>query len=211
MTYKTLFFDLDDTIYSHDSGVWKAIRDRIDLFLHEKMHFSISEIPEIRATYFNRYGTTLRGLQALHNVNTRDYLDFVHDVPVSDFLEPDPELRAMLLSYPQRKLIFTNADVNHAKRVLAALGIEACFEQIIDVLDISPHCKPDKEAFEKALQLARIDDATTCVFLDDSPRNLATAKECGFYTIKVGEKNGSGQYHTHINTIQQLPQVLSVE
>lgn len=209
--YTTLFFDLDDTLYESDSGIWTAIRERIGLYMHEKMHLDWDVIPSLRANLFHTYGTTLRGLVALYDIEPQEYLDFVHDVPIEDFIKPDPGLKQMISAYPQRKIVFTNADRNHALRVLNALKINDIFEMVIDIHDIDPHCKPMKEAFQRALEIAGSPDASTCVMLDDSHSNLASARALGFTTVRVGSSQLSWDYDYCIPRIHELPNVLSLE
>ena len=115
MEIDTIFFDLDSTLYPESCGLWQAIRERIDLYLHTRMDFKPDEIPTIRHNLFINHGTTLRGLQIHYDVDPRDYLNFVHDLPVHRYLSPDPGLRRMLLSIPHRRWIFTNSDAPHAE------------------------------------------------------------------------------------------------
>jgi len=89
----------------------------------------------------------MRGLIADFDINQIDYLDYVHDVPLRDHIDPNPVLREMLLNLPQRKLIFTNADAAHAKRVLDVLDLTDCFEKIIDIHIMHPYCKPLPQAY----------------------------------------------------------------
>jgi len=206
--YTTLVFDLDETLYESSTGIWQAIRDRIGLYMHDRMGFDWETIPGLRANLFTTYGTTLRGLITLYDVDLQDYLDFVHDIPMQTFLKPDPELRDLLNSYPQRKIIFTNADRRHAQRVVKALGIDSAFDQIIDIRDIEPHCKPMPEAFQAALKMADLEPAH-CVMLDDSQSNLATARSLGMGTIRVGSDQLSWDYDECISRIHSLPDVLS--
>jgi pyrimidine 5'-nucleotidase len=205
----TLFFDLDETLYESSSGIWLAIRDRIGLYMHERIHLDWEVIPSMRAELFQTYGTTRRGLVALYDIDPQEYLDFVHDIPIQEFIKPDPELKEILTSYPHRKLIFTNADRNHARRVLDALGIQDIFEMVIDIQDIDPHCKPMKEAFQRALDLAGESNPHSCVMLDDSQSNLATAKALGFTTVRVGSNQLSWDYDYCIQRIHELPGVLA--
>jgi putative hydrolase of the HAD superfamily len=207
--YTTLLFDLDETLYESSTGIWQAIRDRIGLFMHNRLGLDWETIPGLRSNLFTTYGTTLRGLVTLYDVDQQDYLDFVHDIPMEKFLKPDPLLGRLLLSYPQRKLIFTNADRNHAYRVLNTLGIHSLFEQIVDIRDIEPHCKPMTEAFQRALELAGA-DPVSCVMLDDSQSNLATARSLGMGTIRVGSNQLSWDYDECISRIHDLPEVLSI-
>lgn len=156
--------------------------------MHERLGLPWTIIPELRQHYFITYGTTLRGLQKHFNVDADDYLDFVHDIPLCDYLQPDPELKRMIESLPLRKFIFTNADAKHAQRVLKELGLENCFLSIIDVRAINFHCKPEPEAYHLALKIAGVTNPATCIYLDDSISNLEPARAMGFYTILVGRE-----------------------
>jgi putative hydrolase of the HAD superfamily len=140
----------------------------------------------LRENYFREYGTTLRGLQAHHQVDMDDYLEFVHDVPIQQYLHPDPELRLAIQEIPARKFIFTNASANHANRVQEALGLQGLFNGIIDVHVIAPFCKPMPEAFELALRAAGSPDQRAVVLLDDQRRITRAARQLGMYTVLVG-------------------------
>lgn len=186
MAYTTFLIDLDETIYPANCGVWDAISERMERYMHERLALPWDEIPTIRKSLYQQYGTTLRGLQVTRQVDEREFIDYVHDIPLEQYLGPDPALRAMLLRYPQRKFVFTNADRKHAGRVIARMGLEGCFDGIVDIFDIAPYCKPMLEAYQKALALAGVSDPGRCVFLDDSLRNLAGARAAGLFTVRVG-------------------------
>jgi pyrimidine 5'-nucleotidase len=187
MRYTTLFFDLDDTLYPADSGLWQQIRERIGLYMQERLNIPPAQVPSLRHQLFETYGTTLRGLQVNYQVDVADFLAYVHDVPVAQYIHPDPLLRQVLHALPARKFIFTNADVPHARRVLRALQLEDCFEAIIDVVAIDPYCKPMPEAFALALKAAGESDPRRCVMLDDIPRTTRAARQLGLYTILCGQ------------------------
>jgi pyrimidine 5'-nucleotidase len=190
MRFKSLYFDLDDTLYPAGSGLWDAIRERMNVYMQKYIDLPLAEIITIRQGYMEKYGTTLRGLQSHYNIDAEEYLAFVHDLPLEEYIHPDPGLRTQLLSLPQRRWIFTNSDHNHANRVLNILGLEGCFDGIIDIHSVAFTCKPDKEAYKRALRIAGDENAADVVIFEDSIRNLAPARTLGFYTILVG-KNGS--------------------
>jgi putative hydrolase of the HAD superfamily len=73
MRFNTLFFDLDETLYPASSGLWAAIRERINAFMQERMGFPPDQIEELREQFFREYGTTLRGLQANSTVDLEEY------------------------------------------------------------------------------------------------------------------------------------------
>ena len=91
MRFTTIFFDLDDTLYPSSSGLWPAIKERMNSYMDERMHIPRDEIPRLREKYFREYGTTLRGLQANHKVDVQDYLAYVHDLPLKDYLHPESD------------------------------------------------------------------------------------------------------------------------
>jgi len=209
MHYTTLFFDLDDTLYSSDCGLWFAIRERMGYYMHERLGVPQEHVKSLRRQYFETYGTTLRGLQIHHQVDPDEYLAYVHDLPLQEYLKPVPGLRDLVLSLPQGRWIFTNADANHARRVLSILELEGCFKGIIDIRALQFHCKPALEAYQRALKLADDADPCRCVLLDDSPVNLAPARDLGFTTILVGTNGKSSpQGQISLPRLMALPEAM---
>lgn len=207
MPLTTLIIDLDDTLYPASAGVWQAIRQRIDAYIRHKFNVSAEEAVRLRDDLFQKYGTTMRGLQVVYHLDEEDYLSYVHDVPLEQFLAPNPALRKMLHGLPYRKVILTNADQRHAERVTGILGITECFEQVIDVRALSPYCKPMPEAFEIVLRLLDL-PAMECVLVEDSLANLGTAKRMGFSTVRIGNSADCHHCDATIESILELEQVL---
>jgi len=203
-----MLFDLDDTLYPSTSGVWDAIGDRMDSYIIKTLGVAANEVKQIRNGLFHEYGTTLRGLKTLYHIDERDFLDYVHDIPLAQFLGKDEALIETIFAYDSRKVIFTNANQGHAERVLEVLGLADFFPEIVDVLQISPYCKPLPQAYQKALEIIQIEDPEHCVFIDDSPRNLKTAREMGFYTIQVGTENRCEFADAAILSLLDLPDVI---
>lgn len=187
MKFAAVFFDLDDTLYPASTGLWLAIKERMNIYMRDRMGFDPAEIPTVREKYFREYGTTLRGLQANHQINVDDFLAFVHDLPLRDYLTPDPTLRPVIASIPTRKWIFTNADASHARRVLAALELDGLFDGIVDVNAVAPYCKPMPESFRIAMESAGETDPARCAMIDDLPRTTRAAREFGMYGILYGQ------------------------
>jgi putative hydrolase of the HAD superfamily len=181
--YSTIFFDLDDTLYPPSSGLWPTLKQRMSLYMTERVGIPAAEVPGLREAYFRKYGTTLRGLQANHDIDVADYLAYVHDVPLEDYIHPDPAEKRVLASLPTQNLIFTNADANHARRVLRMLEIESCFVNIVDVNRMEPYCKPSPEAFSLAMQVAGESNPARCVMIDDLPHTTRAARKLGLFTL----------------------------
>src|SRR6266545_5757164 len=204
MRFTTLFFDLDDTLYPSSAGLWPAIKERMNIFMRERLNIPEKDIPVLREQYFKIYGTTLRGLQERHNVDKEDFLAFVHDLSLKDYLTPNPIVRAVISSLPTRNLIFTNADVPHARRVLAALDLDDLFETIVDVNAVAPYCKPIPESFAIAMDLADEPDPRKCVMIDDLSRTTRAALNVGMASLLYGcdepteEASGTFTDWTHL-------------
>ncbi len=113
--FTTVFFDLDDTLYPSSTGLWEAIKERMNVYMRDRMGFDPAEIPQVREKYYLQYGTTLRGLQAHHEIDVQDFLAFVHDLPLADFILPNPDLCTIISALGTRNFIFTNADAAHAR------------------------------------------------------------------------------------------------
>ena len=186
MRFSTIFFDLDDTLYPASTGLWQAIKERMNLYMRDRMGFDPVEIPRLREKYYLQYGTTLRGLQANHEIDVEDYLAFVHDLPLSDYIQPNPTLCEIIAALGTRNLIFTNADAAHAQKVLKALELDECFETIVDVNAVTPYCKPMPESFQIAMHMAGESDPERCVMIDDLPRTTKSAREAGWFSILFG-------------------------
>jgi len=181
----TLLIDLDDTVYPPTVEVWPLVMKRMFLYMRDFLGIPEDEIPAMRDRLFNRYGTTLRGLQIERGIDAKAYLDYVHDVDLSALLSPDPALRSALDRIALPKLIFTNACESHARNVLRLMDLESCFEGIIDVVAVQPYCKPEPEAYHIALELAGSPDPREVLMVDDRLENVAAASSLGMHTVLV--------------------------
>lgn len=208
MRFNTLLFDLDETLYPSSSGLWMAIRERINAFLLERMGFPPEQIEILREKYFREYGTTLRGLQANYSLDMEEYLAFVHNVPLEKYLHPDPQLHRVIAALPARKYIFTNADNAHANRVLQVLNLQGLFDGILDVHTIAPYCKPMPESLDLALLAVGSPPPGDCALLDDQARITRAARRAGLFTILVGKDTAGEDADASLVNWTDLPGLL---
>ncbi|NIS79444.1 MAG: pyrimidine 5'-nucleotidase [Anaerolineales bacterium] len=202
--YCTLFFDLDDTLYPRSSGLWNAIGERINSFMIDRLEIPEENVSPIRDEYLRTYGTTLNGLVANYQIDPFEYLTFVHDVQIEDYLHPDPVMQRMLASLHPSRIIFTNASVSYAMRVLKRLGVDPYIDQIIDIIALDFHNKPLPQAYERALDLAQESDPKACMLIDDRVDNLLPAAALGMTTVLVGDRGGHPGVDFHIERITEL-------
>lgn len=210
MCFKVMLFDLDETLYPPATGIWQAIGERMDDYIVSRLSITPADVSTFRNELFHQYGTTMRGLREVYGIDEREFLAYVHDIPLDRYLGRDEVLIQTLGLFPQQKVIFTNADTGHARRVLHTLGIEHFFTRVIDIQAIHPYCKPMSEAFQLAFELAGIDNPTECVMIDDSDRNLVTAHELGLFTIRIGSEERAEHVDAAILSIHDLPDVIPV-
>ena len=62
-------FDLDNTLYSHEAKVWPQVDERITLFLAEMFGLDGMSSRALQKYYYQRYGTTLKGLMEEHGID----------------------------------------------------------------------------------------------------------------------------------------------
>lgn len=185
----TWIFDLDNTLYPASCDLFALIDAKMGLFIQNLLGVNPAEARNIQKSHFHAHGTTLTGLRRDHDVHARDFLDYVHDIPL-DRLTPDPVLKAALTALPGRRLVFTNGDAPYAKRVLDALDLSDCFEAVFDIYAADLVPKPDPRPYERLCADHYIDPATA-LFVEDMARNLKPAKDLGMTTVWVN--NGSEQ------------------
>lgn len=121
--------------------------------------------------YYKDYGLAIEGLVRHHKVDPLEYNSKVDDaLPLQEVIKPNPQLRKMLEDMDREKVrlwLFTNAYINHGKRVVSLLGIEDLFEGIT-YCDYGAEkfvCKPHKDMFQKAMKEAGIERAEDCYFV----------------------------------------------
>uniref|UniRef100_M8CKT3 Uncharacterized protein n=1 Tax=Aegilops tauschii TaxID=37682 RepID=M8CKT3_AEGTA len=210
--FDCLLFDMDDTLYPLSLGINLACRKNIQEFvcsytcsiyqiadyMLNKLQIEESLVPKMCLDLYKEYGTTMAGLKLMgYDFDYDEFHASVHGKLPYEKLKPDPVLRNLLLSMPQRKIIFTNSDEAHAATVLEKMGLEGCFEGIICFETLNQKnsgdkrvlCKPSLESMEAVVEIAKLDPKKT-VFFDDSPRNIASGKAAGFHTVI---KNGGGE------------------
>ncbi len=188
--HKVIFFDLDDTLYPRSAQLMRMIGERITDYIIHTIGIPADQADAARRRWRSRYGTALRGLiEDGYRFDLDDFFRYVHDIPLGH-VAPDPELRAMLLRLPLRRVVLTNSNIEHADRVLAHLQIADCFERVIDIRALGLINKPDPRAYELALQMVGV-SAGEAILVEDTPANAAPARALGMTTILVDCSPGS--------------------
>ncbi len=206
--FEYILFDLDNTLYPKEAGIMEAIIARIDLFMTTKIKIPPDDVSTQRHAYHQKYGTSLRGLMAEHYIDPLEFLAFVHDINLANFIGPSPPLDHMLAAIPLRKVIFTNADLAHSERILDALRVRDHFELIIDICARRYTNKPEPAAYQQVLDRLGV-AGTQCIMVEDMPRNLIPAKDVGMTTILVDSDSRTSAVDYAVPTIFHVEEVLA--
>ena len=94
-------FDLDNTLYPSGSDLWQKIDERITLFLAHLFGLDGLSARALQKYYYQRYGTTLRGLLEEHAISADEFLSFVHDIDRSS-LKPNHSLASAITGLSKR-------------------------------------------------------------------------------------------------------------
>ena len=199
----TWVFDLDNTLYPSDSDLWPKIDERITLYLAHLFGLDGMSSRALQKFYYQRYGTTLRGLMEEYAIGPEEFLNFTHDIDRSSLL-PDLALATAITALPGRKLILTNGSREHALRTAEALGLKAMFDDIFDIAAADFVPKPAAVTYERFFERHVVDPARAMMF-EDLAQNLVIPHEKGMATVLVVPKSGQKDHREAFEITSEAP------
>ena len=188
-SYDFWIFDLDNTLYDINLGVFKKISKRMTKFIINELELDEDKAKTLQKEMFLKYGLTLRGLIVEKKINPDRFLNYVHDVDHPE-LERDNELISLLKNLNGKKYIYTNAPYSHAKKILNVLGAFDLFDDILDIKKTDYIPKPDLTSFEIMQRKFGISfkNVKKSIFIEDTVKNLKPAKQIGMSTVWIENK-----------------------
>jgi putative hydrolase of the HAD superfamily len=185
-SFENWIFDLDNTVYDINAGVFEKISSRITDFIITALSVTREEANIVRSNMYKKYGLTLTGLMREYGIAPDEYLDYIHNVTHPE-LKYDEQLKLNLKNLTGRKFIYTNASKNHSKNILSVMGIEAEFEKILDIKATQYLPKPDPKSYNIMLKAFGIsgDQIGNSIFIEDTAKNLRPAKSLGIKTVWI--------------------------
>jgi len=186
---RTWVFDLDNTLYPPGSDLWPKIDQRITLFMAQLFGLDGMSSRALQKYYYQRYGTTLRGLMSEHDITPDEFTA----------VDPDERLDRALHALPGRKLVFTNGTVAHAEKVLARIGVTHHFGDIFDIVHSDYIPKPEMEPYRKFVAQTGIREETAAMF-EDIARNLEAPHALGMTTVLVVSPENRDAEHLNRTT-----------
>ena len=179
----TWIFDLDNTLYSADSGIFQQVHKLMGEFISKNLKMDMVEAKKLQSKYYKQHGTTLRGLMDNHGVEPDYFLDEVHKLDYS-IVGPDEILKKELEKIQGRKIIYTNANKKHVVDVLERINLANFFDEIFDIKMANYIPKPEIRPYEQIIDIFNINPSSSAMF-DDIAKNLVPAKKVGFTPVWV--------------------------
>ena len=180
---KTWIFDLDNTLYSADSGIFQQVHELMGKFVSNHLNIDIDKAKKIQKNYYKQHGTTLRGMMDNHGVDPDHFLAEVHRLDYS-IVGPNKELNIELKKLEGRKIIYTNANMQHTIDVLERIELSNFFDDIYDIKMANYIPKPEMAPYEQLIKQFNIDAKSAAMF-DDIAKNLVPAKKVGFTSVWI--------------------------
>ena len=179
----TWIFDLDNTLYSADSGIFQQVHKLMGEFIAKNLNMELSEAKKLQSKYYKQQGTTLRGMMDNHGVDPDYFLEEVHRLDYS-IVGPNEKLNNELKSLKGRKIIYTNANKQHVVDVLQKINLSNFFDEVFDIKMANYIPKPEIKPYQQIIDLFNIDSKSSAMF-DDIAKNLVPAKKVGFTPVWV--------------------------
>ena len=180
---KTWIFDLDNTLYSADSGIFQQVHSLMGEFVSSYLKIELKDAKKLQKKYYKQHGTTLKGMMDNHDVDPDLFLSEVHKLDYS-IVEPDHELNKQIEKLDGRKIIYTNANRQHADDVLKRLELTHMFREIFDIKIANYIPKPEISPYKQMIDEYNIDPASAIMF-DDIAKNLVPAKNVGLTSVWI--------------------------
>jgi putative hydrolase of the HAD superfamily len=203
-------FDLDNTLHDANPHIFPHINRSMRQYIERHLGVDETEATRIRQRYWDRYGATLLGLTRHHGTDPRHFLWHTHQFDdLRRMVVFDRALHGMLRRLPGRKLVFSNAPGHYTRAILDILGITRLFDGVWSIERLGFQPKPSPEAFRRLLRGERLRPAQ-CVFIEDSPSNLKTAKRLGMKTVLVARSPRLPAYvDLRLESVLDLPRALN--
>ena len=180
---RTWVFDLDNTLYPPASDLFGQVDGRITLWIADRYGIDGLSAQALQKYWYQRYGTSLKGMMHDDGIEPGPFLDFVHDIDHSA-IEANPRLGRAIARLPGRKFILTNGSRRHAENIAGRLAVDHLFEDIFDIQAAAFTPKPERRAYEIFLERYAIEPREAAMF-EDLARNLEVPHALGMRTVLV--------------------------
>ena len=199
-------FDLDNTLHDARVHIFPSMHTQIQDFLKKQFGLDDEGASRMRRDFWQRYGTTLRGLVRHHGTDPRRFLAETHVFPeLADMVVHENAVKHALARLGGTKLVFSNAPRHYVAEVLRAIGLARHFDAVYTIEDTGYRGKPHAWGFHRLLRKHDL-DPHRCAMIDDILDNLRAAHRLGMSTVWVNPERRRVPYvDLRITSVTELP------
>ena len=202
-------FDLDNTLHDARPAIFPAMHGQMNAYL--RRHFALDEegANSMRRFFWERYGTTLKGLVRHYGHDPKRFIRETHEFPeLSAQVSGENALRHALARLSGRRLVFSNAPRHYVEAVLEVLGVRRFFDAVYTIESTRYRPKPHFQGFRTLLRNHDL-EAHRCALIDDQLENLRAAKRLGMSTVWVSpERRRVPFVDLRVKSVTELPRLV---
>jgi len=202
-------FDLDNTLHDARPHIFPSMHEQMNAYLRNRFDLDEAGANDLRRFFWERYGTTMRGLVRHHGEDPKKFIRETHQFPeLGAMVIGDSTLGHALARLGGKRLVFSNAPRHYVEEVLRALGVARWFDAVYTIESTRYRPKPAFQGFRVLLRAHNL-DPHRCALIDDMPENLRAAKRLGMSTVWVsGEARRAPFADLRVNVVAELPRLV---
>ena len=184
-------FDLDNTLHDARQHIFPSMHDQMNAYLQRSFGLDAAGANEMRSFFWQRYGTTLKGLTRHYGHDPKRFIRETHQFPELDaMVVGENTLRHALARLEGKRLVFSNAPRHYVEDVLRVLGVGRYFDAVYTIESTRYRPKPAFQGFRVLLRAHNL-EAHRCALVDDMRRICAPRK--GWECRRSGSAASAGE------------------
>jgi putative hydrolase of the HAD superfamily len=202
-------FDLDNTLHDARPHIFPSMHEQMNAWLRRRFSLDEEGANAMRRFFWERYGTTMRGLVRHHGEDPKKFIRETHEFPeLASMVIGERALGHALVRLAGQRLVFSNAPRHYVLEVLSALGVARWCDAVYTIESTRYRPKPALQGFRVLLRAHNL-EAHRCALIDDMPENLRAAKRLGMSTVWVsGDKRRAPFADLRVKSVTQLPRLV---
>ena len=202
-------FDLDNTLHDARPHIFPSMHEQMNAYLRRRFGLDEEGANAMRRFFWERYGTTMRGLVRHYGEDPAKFIRETHQFPeLGAMVVGENTLGHALARLEGKRLVFSNAPRHYVEEVLRALGVARWFDAVYTIENTRYRPKPAFQGFRVLLRAHNL-DAHRCALIDDMPENLRAAKRLGMSTVWVSSEARRAPFaDLRVNSVTELPRLV---
>ena len=202
-------FDLDNTLHDARPHIFPSMHEQMNAYLRKRFDLDEAGANGMRRFFWERYGTTMRGLVRHYGEDPAKFIRETHQFPeLGAMVVGENTLGHALARLAGKRLVFSNAPRHYVEEVLQALGVARWFDAVYTIENTRYKPKPAFQGFRVLLRAHNL-DAHRCALIDDMPENLRAAKRLGMSTVWVSSEARRAPFaDLRVNSVTELPRLV---